>query len=130
MTRRLLPRILLSLTLLYVSALSAQAPGFSPAATPSSPSAFASEPPPTALSAADRQQVIDSVIAHLQDSYILPAIGKQMTDAVRARSTQPEYTALTSGQALAGVVGPLIEVPALVGLVYLALWLRRRVYGA
>jgi ACR3 family arsenite transporter len=34
---------------------------------------------------------------------------------------------VTSGQALAGVVGPLIEVPALVALVYLALWLRRRV---
>lgn len=35
---------------------------------------------------------------------------------------------VSSGQALAGVVGPLIEVPALVGLVYVALWARRRFY--
>ena len=32
---------------------------------------------------------------------------------------------VTSGQALAGVVGPLIEVPVLVALVYVALWARR-----
>ncbi|WP_241985636.1 MULTISPECIES: ACR3 family arsenite efflux transporter [Cryobacterium] len=34
----------------------------------------------------------------------------------------------TSGQALAGIVGPLIEVPALVALVYVALWLRPRLF--
>jgi ACR3 family arsenite transporter len=37
---------------------------------------------------------------------------------------------VTSGEALAGVVGPLIEVPVLVGLVYVALWARKRFYGA
>jgi ACR3 family arsenite transporter len=37
---------------------------------------------------------------------------------------------VTSGQALAGVVGPLIEVPVLVGLVYVALWARHRLYPA
>ncbi|TDD45994.1 ACR3 family arsenite efflux transporter [Kribbella antibiotica] len=37
---------------------------------------------------------------------------------------------VTSGQALAGVVGPLIEVPVLVGLVYVSLWAKRRFYPA
>jgi arsenate reductase len=35
---------------------------------------------------------------------------------------------VTSGQALAGVVGPLIEVPVLVGLVYVSLALRTRLF--
>ncbi|MGB2571005.1 ACR3 family arsenite efflux transporter [Micromonospora citrea] len=37
---------------------------------------------------------------------------------------------VTSGQALAGVVGPLIEVPVLVALVYVSLGLRRRLFPA
>jgi arsenite transporter len=37
---------------------------------------------------------------------------------------------VTSGQALAGVIGPLIEVPVMVALVYVALWARHRFYPA
>lgn len=36
---------------------------------------------------------------------------------------------LNSGQAFAGVIGPLIEVPALIALVNLAFWFRRRFYA-
>ena len=35
---------------------------------------------------------------------------------------------IASGEALAGVVGPLIEVPVLLALVYVALWLQTRLY--
>jgi ACR3 family arsenite transporter len=37
---------------------------------------------------------------------------------------------LSSGEAFVGVVGPLIEVPALIGLVNVAFWMRRRHFGS
>ncbi len=37
---------------------------------------------------------------------------------------------LNSGEAFVGVVGPLIEVPALIGLVNVAFWMRKRYFAA
>ncbi len=58
----------------------------------------------------------------------LRRVADSLSTLADAAGAQPFELAIgvTSGQALAGVVGPLIEVPVLVGPVYVSLWLRRR----
>ncbi|MDN6521102.1 MAG: ACR3 family arsenite efflux transporter [Yaniella sp.] len=77
--------------------------------------------------------------------FLLSFFASKMLGLIYAKSTSVAFTAsgnnfelaiavaigtfgVTSGQALAGVVGPLIEVPVLVALVYVAVWLGRKLF--
>ncbi len=92
---------------------------------------------------ADVARIALPLLVYFAAMWMLGMISGRLTHLGYARTTTLAFTAAgnnfelaiavaigtfgaASGQALAGVVGPLIEVPVLVGLVYVSLWVRRR----
>jgi retinol-binding protein 3 len=53
------------------------------------------------LDAAERQRVIDSAIAMLNEFYVYADVAKKMEDALRAHQKQGDYDAITNGNAFA-----------------------------
>ena len=82
------------------------------------------------LDAAPVAELIAEVRARGGDAQACPGSVTTAEFAERAVGMAIATYGATSGQALAGVVGPLIEVPVLVGLVYVSLALRTRVFPA
>ena len=85
------------------------------------------------------------LLAYFVGMFLISLVAARAVGLTYAKSTTVAFTAsgnnfelaiavaigtfgVTSGQALAGVVGPLIEVPVLVALVYVSLWLGPRLF--
>jgi hypothetical protein len=72
-------------------------------AVPSSPLAaqVPAQGPDRTVDAASRAQVIEGVLAQLDDAYVFPDKAKEMTRSVRARAKRGEYDRITSAHAFA-----------------------------
>lgn len=59
--------------------------------------AAAAQPPePPSVSAADRQAILDGVVAALHETYVFPEVATRMEEYVRARAAAGDYDTLTS----------------------------------
>ncbi len=56
------------------------------------------------LDGAERQRVIDGVVADLNEYYVYPDIAQKMADALRAHQKSGDYDAITDGDAFAALV--------------------------
>src|SRR5687768_3522655 len=56
------------------------------------------------LDAAARAAVIDGAVKALNESYVFPAVAKQMEESIRARQTRGEYDSITNGREFAQVL--------------------------
>ncbi|MEP6637607.1 MAG: S41 family peptidase [Acidobacteriota bacterium] len=53
------------------------------------------------IDAATRKQMIDTVLQHLNDSYVFPEVAKAMDKSIRERAAKGEYDQITSSQTFA-----------------------------
>ncbi len=86
---KLLPHVLLAVTLLCAAPRLAAAQGMAP------------DRPDTTIHAATRAVVLDTLIDRVDRYYVFPGIAKEVGKALRRRAARHEYDALTSANAFA-----------------------------